>query len=73
MCFYHIHRHLDRYLDLLELMGEELVNVECELDDDDALRDGVHDSNFIDQLLPDEDLVVTSTSKVSVAITPSIL
>ena len=46
------------------------MNVECELDDDDALRDGVHDSNFIDQLLPDEDLVVTS--KVSVALTPSI-
>ena len=73
MKFYHIQGHLDRYLELSDLTEEELANVECDLDADDALHDGVRSGDFIVPFLPDEDLVVTlDGQKVSGPLAPSI-
>jgi hypothetical protein len=55
---YHVHGHLDQFLTYEEMTPSERLNCDCDKLAGEALSDSPERYQFIDQVLPDEDLVV---------------
>ena len=68
--YYHIMSHLDRFLSPAEMTMDELANVEADHVADDALVSGLAADEFIDPILPFEEIVV-KVDGVKVCSSPS--
>jgi hypothetical protein len=70
---FHVYGHLDELLAWEELTLEEQINVECDHLAEDSLVAGAESGEFIERVLPHEDLVVSvGGEKISGATTPAI-
>ena len=71
---FHVYGHMDRFLSANERSDEENVNVDCDALAETALSDGVLSGEFIDLILPDEDIVaLVDETKITGNATPQIL
>lgn len=60
---YHVHGHLDRFLSWEEMSPSERLNVECDKLAELALDHALSSLQFIDRVLPGEDLVISLCSQ----------